>query len=84
MGNVVRLVACVAILIGLSAELALGLLLPSRIKVEYAPPRHLVNVELPSVDQVVPWCEFAMRPDPSVVNGRLYSNSMDCDIDSDR
>ncbi len=78
MGNVVRVVACFAIIIGLSGELALGLLLPSRIKVEYAKPRHLVNVDLPSVGQVVPWCQLAMRPD---LRGR---DAMACDILTDR
>jgi hypothetical protein len=65
MANIVRLVACVAIIIGLLGELSLGLLLPSRIKVEYAYPHisHLVPVDLPTSNQAVPWCNSALSPD---------------------
>jgi hypothetical protein len=76
MANLVRLVACAAILLGLAGELACGLLLPSRIVVQYAPPppvRHLVEVNLPTTEQVFPWCRAAQEADQW--GQRLY-----CDI----
>jgi hypothetical protein len=58
MANLVRLVACVAIIIGLLGEFSLGLLLPSRVKIQYASAQmsHLVQVDLPPVDQAASWC----------------------------
>lgn len=76
MANLVRLVACAAILLGLAGELACGLLLPSRIVVEYAPPppvRHLVYVDLPTQEQALSWCRAAQAVDQW--GQRLY-----CDI----
>ena len=65
MANRIRLVACVAILVGLFGEVALGLFLPTRIKVQYASAQssHLVQVDLPSGEQAARWCGFPEKPD---------------------
>lgn len=58
MANLIRAVACVAVLLGLIGEISLGLFLPSHVKIRYSEPQasHLVRVDLPPVEQAAQWC----------------------------
>lgn len=79
MSNIVRLTACVAIIVGLLAEVGFGLLYPPRIKVERASLQTLssVQVELPTPQQADSWCNVVVAPD-------RWGQRIGCDIVMDR
>lgn len=79
MANVIRMIACMVVVVGLVVELSFGLLFPTHVVVRYASAQsaHLVQVELPPVGQAATWCVEAQKPD---VSGDLLA----CHIYSDR